>query len=307
MSRILVSRAFLPALALVCFVPAVVTAQQVVHFGDLKQFTGPDDLDLAGEIVYAVDLNGDTDRVVNGVEFLTDNNPIPGYVSTFTHTVSGWETKPEYGGTTDDNNLEEIMHDIRWTNAGVAGGDIGVTMDVFGGHSYQLQLLWSGNHVENRRWSVEINGVLTLEEVQSLAEQVYDVGRSTVYTYSFLSMSNTLSVRYVQGTTGDDANGILHALILERLGTDLVPGDVNGDELANMADFFIIRDNFLSSPATREQGDLNFSGVVDFVDFEEWKNAAFPAAAVPEPGSLAMLTFGIVLLDCWKRRRRRSI
>lgn len=82
-----------------------------------------------------------------------------------------------------------------------------------------------------------------------------------------------------------------------RLG-DILLGDFNEDEVIDLADFGILRDNFLDSfPPTQSypMGDMNGNGKVDLTDFALFREAfaeANPAAAVPEPGSLALVVLG---------------
>jgi hypothetical protein len=88
----------------------------------------------------------------------------------------------------------------------------------------------------------------------------------------------------------------------------VVAGDVNGDGVANTADFEPIRLNFLQSVTARADGDLNADGIVDFADFREWKAAAGggSSSAIPEPMS-SLLVVGMGLgMSLRTRRRRRS-
>lgn len=292
------------ALASLASQPA--NAQMVVHFGTVEQFRGPDDLDLTGDIVYAVSQNHEQDRVVNGVNFLTDINPIPGYSHTMPQIVSTWQTKPEFGDSVDDDNLEEIMNDIRWTERSGVGWD----MVVEPGHDFKLQLLWSGNHEENRRWQIDVNGQRVVTEAQSLGELPYDIGASIVYTGTFTQsfVRDRFQVRYSLGPAGTDPNGILSAIILEDLGQQVVAGDANGDDEVNLEDFDLIRANLFTG-TTLAQGDVDIDGDVDLDDFGFWKSEfGGGGGAVPEPGSLAMLATGGIILGGlgWRRARRRN-
>lgn len=109
----------------------------------------------------------------------------------------------------------------------------------------------------------------------------------------------------ITGTfTGQGGEGNLAAMSLNRV---RVPGDVNGDNLVNDADFNVISANLFTTQLPYSNGDLDFSGFVDFADFRMWKAAAgseFANASIPEPtsGSLAVVS----LFACGLCRRRRA-
>jgi hypothetical protein len=88
---------------------------------------------------------------------------------------------------------------------------------------------------------------------------------------------------------------------------DRTPGDFNADGAIDLVDAGILADNF-GTGTTFEQGDNNRDGrvdLVDFVDFRELFNGqGATAAAVPEPGSLALLSVAGALLLGVRRRRR---
>src|SRR5688500_6417506 len=93
-------------------------ASTVVRLGTITQITGPQGIDLEGEILYAINFSPDDPiRMVRGVSFLPDRQPIPGATFIGPQQVIGWQTNPEFGSTADANQFEEIMHDIRWSNA----------------------------------------------------------------------------------------------------------------------------------------------------------------------------------------------
>lgn len=85
-----------------------------------------------------------------------------------------------------------------------------------------------------------------------------------------------------------------------------VPGDTDGDGVVEDSDLTPISTNFLNTvvqgaPLTmRAQGDLNLDGVVNFLDFREWKTARFPVApagsSVPEPAAATLAAVALALL-----------
>ena len=102
--------------------------------GEIKEITGPDDLNLdPANAIIAVDVFGNADSIINGVEFYTDRDGLgeqtvgEGMVekdgvsvtSTSTHTIDNWSGGPSFTGDDADSvsNLSEVMRDIRWSAA----------------------------------------------------------------------------------------------------------------------------------------------------------------------------------------------
>jgi hypothetical protein len=95
-----------------------------------------------------------------------------------------------------------------------------------------------------------------------------------------------------------------------------VIGDVNGNGVADINDYAVIRDNF-NKPGNKSQGDLTGDGQVSFQDFRFWKDFRTDAGvgsdaellaglgqAVPEPTSVFLAMLGAVALAAVGRRRR---
>lgn len=85
--------------------------------------------------------------------------------------------------------------------------------------------------------------------------------------------------------------------------------DFNYDRLVDAADLSIWQESYgTQTGATRAMGDANGDGRVDGRDFLVWQRQATASAsafvAVPEPGSLALLCFSMVLLSTRARRGR---
>ncbi len=123
--------------------------------------------------------------------------------------VTDWQTKPEFGATVDDDNLEEIYSDIRWTNQGPDGAgpdpNLQASMAVTPGQMYRLQVLFYGNHAgDNRGWDILVDGVGVVDNVRSLGvstggEPAYDPNRGLVYTYDFIAPDSVLNVEFGHG------------------------------------------------------------------------------------------------------------
>ncbi len=111
----------------------------------------------------------------------------------------------------------------------------------------------------------------------------------------------------------DGAQMFLNAVdyVVPFLGPPVVPGDVDGNEVVDFADYEIIRENFFNAVTSREMGDLNRDGVVEWQDFREWKDnrtlAVAGAAAIPEPATLVLALLALGSLSVRGRPCRRAL
>src|SRR5437899_2137889 len=77
------------------FMPRAAEAGTVVKLGSVRQISGPQDLDLEGEIIYAINFSADDPpRTVRGVTFLPDRQKITGATLVGPQQVVAWQTKP---------------------------------------------------------------------------------------------------------------------------------------------------------------------------------------------------------------------
>jgi len=72
----------------------------------------------------------------------------------------------------------------------------------------------------------------------------------------------------------------------------LIPGDINGDGLVDVADYNIWAANVGKTGATWAQGDLNGDGLVDVADYNIWAANVGRTSATPEPISMIILAIG---------------
>jgi hypothetical protein len=208
-------------------------AATVIRLGTISQITGPQEVDLEGQILYAVNFSADDPvRAVRGVNFLPDRQAISGATFLGPQQVVGWQTKPEFGSTAEANQFEEIMHDIRWSNAD-ANERLRATFRVNAGEEHKIQILISGNTAENRRWDIRVNGQQAVDEITSLGRspgQSYARNRCTLYTYQFTPTTTNIVIEMGNlfgGNDGGDRNALWQALVVERVFIPPTPDDLS--------------------------------------------------------------------------------
>ena len=114
------------------------------------------------------------------------------------------------------------------------------------------------------------------------------------------------------GEGGGNWMGIDHVSLHQLSGALSDPGDFNNDGTVNMADFTILASNMyghLDGVSGFGNGDMNRDGRIDMADFHDFvgvfSGVANAANAVPEPSSMMLASFLILLLGVTRSRRAR--
>jgi hypothetical protein len=269
--------------------PSLINAATVVNSGTISAINGPSALDLTGEIVHAINFSADDPaRTVRYVRFTPDSALAPG-LTIGPNNVTPWFARPDFGVGADEGSLAEIFADIRWADAG-AGETLQAHLPVVAGETYKLQILVYGNKDENRRWDIEVEGVITVDEITSLGASdvdgllpVYAPDAGVVYTLTVTAGDNTLDVR--MGDLGDfndggDRNPIWQAITVEHLvpdtdsdglpdaweilkfagiGAQTGAGDAEADGLSNQAEY-----QLGTNPASE---DSDTDGLTDLAEY----------------------------------------
>jgi hypothetical protein len=206
----------------------------------VSTFTGGDPgegLDLQGNFAYAINVgpNGAVGKVGDAA-FLGDT--VAGVNITAQNAYSGWHNAA-YGNSTNDNSLELVMRDMRWSAAPATPI---VRLAVEQGINYKLQLLFAENASAARAFDIMIEGNLEVDEFNpasiqgtNLVTGLPDNTKGVVVTFEFTSADTELEI-ILDGagiTTPEftDINPILNGLTLERLSpatdtdTDGLPDD----------------------------------------------------------------------------------
>ncbi|MCS7304631.1 MAG: PEP-CTERM sorting domain-containing protein, partial [Thermoguttaceae bacterium] len=171
-------------------------------------------LDFQGQFRYAVNVGGSGGIQVGDAQFTTDTGLITAEYQIPTFTT------PNYGATSNDNNLETIMQSIRWTQTGNDGiEDITITLPGLEiGRTYKLQLL-VGDNWNNRHFAVDINGSRVVADLPSAGIQGGTTTQGTVLVHQFVADRSTMTI-VLDGrvVTGGDRNPMINAFTLEDLG-----------------------------------------------------------------------------------------
>ncbi|MFT5041018.1 MAG: hypothetical protein ACI8TX_001989 [Hyphomicrobiaceae bacterium] len=211
--------------------------------GEIVEFFGPDDLHLDPScVVIAVDVFGNDDATINGVEFLTaGQTPGVGVVekdgvmvtTTAAHQIDNWAAEaPSFTGAdqASADNLALVMQDIRWDGAPVLVDIKGLSP----GTTYELQLLFNEGADRNRQWDIAVNGELAVDTISSEGfAPTADGEGGTVWTpdnsFAYVGVfdstaSGEINVEMVNGLggqpqqPGSDGNAILQGVILHLAG-----------------------------------------------------------------------------------------
>lgn len=175
-------------------------------------FTGGDPgegLDLTGTFPYAINVLGPAVGPVQGVNFTTsESGGTPGLTFSAPNNILNY-TNPNYGATTNDNNLEVVMQSIRW-NTGP------VTFDLAGlvvGNVYKVQLLFSDAYASpSRFFNVSTEGAIIVPNFTSGS-----LTSNQVITRTYQAADTILNISLNPGS-GPDTNPIISGITVEDLG-----------------------------------------------------------------------------------------
>ena len=182
----------------------------------VNEFYGGDageGLDLDGDFLYAVNARGAGGLQVRDALFL-DEASEPNVIIGARNEILAWNARPEYGSSADDENLETIMHSIRWEQIPQT---LSIELnDLTPGEGYKIQMLMHDPSIFNRGFDVHldllVDGRLILDE--------FSPSRGGVGVVVTLVMRATESSHTIL-FNGENANyndhaPILHALTVEQ-------------------------------------------------------------------------------------------
>ena len=269
--------------------------RSVVHIGEVDIFDGANDLDLEGDILYAINcfdadfcLQGVRDVIVRGVEFLADHEL----------DIDGYDTTSESGGNLtnyafsdgeleDNGALNELMTKTRCCGR---PSDI-FTFAVTPGDTYKIQVLWGENsdNATKRIWDIAFEGEIAVDDVASnglIVDQEAPrtgPGEGTRWSHTFTATRDSVEVEIGQiegglaGGDEGDSRYTVSGFILSRVGTD---GPLEITDVARSG-------TDVTVTWTSEEGD-GFSLVQRSPDLIDWTEVATGIANEAEQTSFVI-------------------
>ena len=240
---------------------------------EISNFTGGDPgegLDLEGKFAYAVNISGFGGQTIGDVEF-TEDFDTDGFDIISTHDLPTWAT-PEYGDTDADDQLEEIMQSIRWSNVPTDQPTVDIEMSVESGQSYKMQMLFTESCCD-RAFDIFLDEELLVDDFaiyEHHSDDVWDIADredGVLITHEFTAASDLLFLQL--GTEAEDFpdnNGHISALTLE-IASAGVAGDFNNSGMRDPADFDLLAAGVTSGDAAF---DLDGDGDADNEDRRVW-------------------------------------
>lgn len=193
-------------------------------------FTGGDageGLDLDGVFVYAVNARGPAAGPVRDAVFTDDS--APGVTLSAPNEILNWSA-PNFGTSSNDDNLELVMQSIRWANFPT---QVTVALaNLQPGQAYRLQLLF-GEQCCNRAFDVVVEGNEIVNEFAPFSTQgstnLTGNGVGAVVTHFFVAGDDTLNIALGGTDTAQpDDNPTLQGFTLELVQSvepQVVPAD----------------------------------------------------------------------------------
>ena len=189
---------------------------------EITGFTGGDPgegLDFEGDFLYAVNISGFGGQVLGDTRF-TEDDDTDGFDIISTHDLPTWAT-PEYGETEADDDLEEIMQSIRWSNVPTDQPTVDIEMTVESGQAYKLQMLFTESCCD-RGFDIFLDEELLVDDFAIFEHHKDDIWNipsredGVLITHEFTASSNLLFLQLgTEAVEFPDNNGIISALTLE--------------------------------------------------------------------------------------------
>jgi hypothetical protein len=187
-----------------------------------KPVAGPQDLDLEGDFLHALELGGTLPRVVRGVPF----TPVTLATGAWAYAEnSSLHYRPDFGADPDAVALADLAQSIRWETTDQEEQVVAVDLTgLIPGRAYRLQALFADNPAagSDRRFDILLDRTVVAPGFSPLAVTGRAANRAALFTHDFLATSThlhfALDGRTSLGRAGLDPNPILSALTLEDLG-----------------------------------------------------------------------------------------
>ncbi|MFT4637093.1 MAG: hypothetical protein ACI8T1_000402 [Verrucomicrobiales bacterium] len=187
---------------------------------DVRIFSGPEGLDLAGSIIHAIDFGGTQTTVLSGVSFLPDT-AVPELNLNANEPINEWGERNSFGSTTSDDHLATIMHGMRWAEF---PAELSFSLqDIDPRSSHKLQLLFAEKCCD-RGFDIQVNGAIAIPRFSPKQLGADTPNQGVVVSLILKAGPSEIQVK-LRGVPErfPDPSPVIQAATLERLSAETPP------------------------------------------------------------------------------------
>ncbi|MCH8120489.1 MAG: hypothetical protein IIC00_12265 [Planctomycetes bacterium] len=178
---------------------------------EISPLNSPEDLDLSGNIIYAINFGNNGNPQFDGFVFSQDqDNPDLTFTTTAEGETSQWEG---LAPNTGDSNLDMLLHGVTWQNS---GGSVTTSISAGGlvvGMQYQLQLIFYTNH--SRPMNIAVEGDIIIEQYDPFPAQGSVQGKGgSIVKHNFTAGDEILNINITPQRTDGSTASIISGLVL---------------------------------------------------------------------------------------------
>ena len=229
-------------------------------------FTGPAaGLDFEGDFAFAVNILGPGDLQVGDALFTNDR--AQGVSVTAQNQILNWEGRNDYGDGTDADNLETVMHSIRWSaQPDSVNIDLALPARALGAR-LKVQILFAEKCCD-RGWDIVIEDEMRVDDFSArvLQDGTSVLTNGAVYTFIYNATDDALNI-VLGGENSNfaDGNAIVSGVTVEILSAPDSDNDGMSDEWERL-----VFGNITDSDGT---GDADSDGLTDLAEHDAGTDA----------------------------------
>jgi len=181
---------------------------------EILPLNSPADLDLSGNIVYAINFGNNGNPQFGEVVFSQDQDcPDVTFTTTAEGESSSWQGLPP---NTGDSNLDMLLHGVTWQNSGGSVTTSITAGELILGMQYQLQLIFYTDHT--RPMDIVVDGDIIIEHYDPFPAQGWVQGKGgSIVKHNFTAGDATMNIDITARPDDGSTASVISGLILSEV------------------------------------------------------------------------------------------